>query len=492
MDRFVYSPAQSPQSGGSSFASGLGGMAQAFGSMLNAGSFGAQRPEYMPAGSGFGQGAVLGRKGFQPQMQAYTTVTPYNTGYQPPTPTQTTGGTATGTLSGTAGHNEYDAYFVQAAQEMSQKYGVNLSPVLLKAMAHIESGGTFNNSLARDDGFGDGLSVGIMQVKPQLWQSLVPDANPGDPLGNIRLGAALLAKSMAEGRTWEQAITQVYFPTNDPNGTTQQDYLRMTMEYMNLYGMPGGNSLTPGGNVTTGWKGGSPSTHGTSTYAPPVGSALWAITGGQAFGLAQGFGMTDFAMNSSYAKSGAYAYSVAYGAEGHIGIDISTPVGTPIYAPTGGTIVTAGGTGHYRDFFGQGLGEIKMRLPNGDEVIFGHSSHMAQGVGVGTVVQPGQLIGYSGGENGPHIHLEVRVAGANTSSGYQAVDPRDYFGGSFTGAPAAGGQQTGGAMTYSGPQDLGKLLARGVGRGSSYASNYGGGLYGGGSYAPTSRYRGLF
>lgn len=487
MDNYRFMPAAPGGGSGayrSSFASGLDGMTGALSGLMSQsfGGFGGMSARRYSPGNSFGVPDVGSlRQGFRPVGGGYQTVNAYNAGYVPPTPPTTgTGYTGSvGTLNPTAGNNQYDAFFVQAAQEMSQRYGVQLDPALLKAMAHIESGGTYNNNLTRDDGFGDGLSVGIMQVKPNLWQDLVPDADPFDPLGNIRLGAALIAQSMAQGMTWDQAITQVYFPVNDPNGTTQEDYLNWTREYMAKYGGPGGMVGTPQG----GWNG-NVSTHGTSTYAPPAGSALWSITGGTPYGISQGFGMTDFAMYSEYANAGAYDYATQYGGNGHIGLDISTPFRTPIYAPVGGTIVTSGGTGYYRDVMGGGIGELKLVTDNGDEIIFGH---MNSGIPVGTRVTPGMQIGLSGGENGYHFHLEVRKAGASTPSGFQAVDPRDYFGGTYTGGMQTGGGYSGtsGFTSYSGTQDLNRMLGR---RMPGMPAGYGG-SYGGQSVGGNYRYR---
>ena len=115
------------------------------------------------------------------------------------------------------------------------EFGVD--PLLMAAMAVVESDanhyrpGTFE-VIARDDGFGDGVSVGLMQVKPRIWQHLVPNADPDTPEGNIRLGAAIMAYAMGKHGTWQKALTTVYFPTNDPNGTTQNAYVATVTSLM--------------------------------------------------------------------------------------------------------------------------------------------------------------------------------------------------------------------------------------------------------------------
>ncbi|MDQ3125637.1 MAG: NlpC/P60 family protein [Pseudomonadota bacterium] len=115
--------------------------------------------------------------------------------------------------------DKWDATFIAAGE----KYGVD--PRVLKAMAVIESGGAGANTGSRDDGFGDGLSVGMMQVKPKIWGPQYPQYDPYTPEGNIWMGAAIMGENMKQYGGWEGALTNVYFPTTDPNGTTQNMYV---------------------------------------------------------------------------------------------------------------------------------------------------------------------------------------------------------------------------------------------------------------------------
>jgi hypothetical protein len=146
--------------------------------------------------------------------------------------------------------NKYDTYFAQAAKE----FGVDGN--LLKAMAYIESGGqghidpSTGKPWVRYDGFVDSNgqqnpSIGLMQVKPGIWQSLVPNADAYDPQGNIRLGAAIMAKAIKDNGSWEKALTTVYFPADDPNGTTQQDYVDMVNALLTELGGSCGSSTNP-------------------------------------------------------------------------------------------------------------------------------------------------------------------------------------------------------------------------------------------------------
>jgi hypothetical protein len=71
----------------------------------------------------------------------------------------------------------------------------------------------------------DGPSVGLMQVKPWVWQYLVPAADAYDPAGNIALGTAVLATLIDRHGSWERAIAEGYHPGVSWNGTTPARYV---------------------------------------------------------------------------------------------------------------------------------------------------------------------------------------------------------------------------------------------------------------------------
>jgi hypothetical protein len=71
----------------------------------------------------------------------------------------------------------------------------------------------------------EGPSVGLMQVKPWVWQYLVPAADAYDPTGNIRLGVAVLAHLIDRYGNWQRAIAEGYHPGVSPNGTTPANYV---------------------------------------------------------------------------------------------------------------------------------------------------------------------------------------------------------------------------------------------------------------------------
>ena len=87
---------------------------------------------------------------------------------------------------------------------------------------------------------------------------------------------------------------------------------------------------------------------------------------------------------------------------GHSGIDISAPIGTPIYAANGGPILYAG-------WNNWGYGSTVVIGHGAWSTLYGHMSSIA--VRCGQTVAAGQVIGYvgsSGNSSGPHLHFEVR------------------------------------------------------------------------------------
>jgi murein DD-endopeptidase MepM/ murein hydrolase activator NlpD len=116
-------------------------------------------------------------------------------------------------------------------------------------------------------------------------------------------------------------------------------------------------------------------------------------------------------MTSHY---GMRTHPILGGARKHEGIDLAAPTGTPVYAPADGFVARASWFSSYGNFIEiEHGGELETR--------YGHLSGYA--VAAGDQVHKGQLIGYvgtTGRSTGPHLHYEVRVAGA-------AVDPSPYL-----------------------------------------------------------------
>lgn len=99
----------------------------------------------------------------------------------------------------------------------------------------------------------------------------------------------------------------------------------------------------------------------------------------------------------------------------HKAIDIAVPVGTPLYAPTGGKVSAAG-----VDTSGYGV-KIMLHTPSGQDIILGHLSEID--VKPGQTVKPGQFIGRTGNtgnSTGPHLHYEIR-------QGSGRVDPLSLY-----------------------------------------------------------------
>lgn len=90
----------------------------------------------------------------------------------------------------------------------------------------------------------------------------------------------------------------------------------------------------------------------------------------------------------------------------HNGIDIPRPTGTPIYATADGTIGRAQRLGGYGNY-------VEVEHGNAIQTRYGHMSVIA--VVSGQHVRRGDVVGYvgsTGRSTGPHLHYEVRIAGA--------------------------------------------------------------------------------
>ena len=92
-----------------------------------------------------------------------------------------------------------------------------------------------------------------------------------------------------------------------------------------------------------------------------------------------------------------------FGHNGHPGIDIDAPYGTPVHAAGNGVVIWAGWQGGYGNF-------VLIDHGNGLITAYGHQSRIA--VTRGQTVTQGDLIGYEGStgySTGPHVHFEVRI-----------------------------------------------------------------------------------
>jgi murein DD-endopeptidase MepM/ murein hydrolase activator NlpD len=300
--------------------------------------------------------------------------------------------------------SRFEPSFTNAGLE----FGVD--PALMAAMAIIESDanqtwpGT-DDVITRDDGFGDGLSVGILQVKPRIWQPLVPDADAFSADGNIRLGTAIMAHAIGQHGSWQEALRRVYFPSDDPNGTTQRAYIQTVRSLMaeianNVHPVP-----PPEPAVVT-------------TAADPI----RVIVGGDYPPITYGW-LADEGLNY-------YSYGVGHGTQRstqHPGVDVAVPDETPLFTPAAGVVRCVGeagevtwgqGCGFFADVDGGGIGNITILLDSGHKLTLGHCSSAT--VQPGQRVSAGERVGRSGSMNGPHVHVEVSV---NRNGSYWLVDP---------------------------------------------------------------------
>jgi murein DD-endopeptidase MepM/ murein hydrolase activator NlpD len=89
----------------------------------------------------------------------------------------------------------------------------------------------------------------------------------------------------------------------------------------------------------------------------------------------------------------------------HAGVDIAAPIGTPVYTPEDGVVLTAGPAS------GFGLA-VAVEHGDGSITLYGHVNQMF--VSAGEVVSAGHQIaevGNRGQSTGPHLHFEVHTGG---------------------------------------------------------------------------------
>ncbi len=126
--------------------------------------------------------------------------------------------------------------------------------------------------------------------------------------------------------------------------------------------------------------------------------------------LAFGAPKANLIGDAAYVQPTVGRFTSGFGARwgrSHNGIDIAGPIGTPIYAVTGGVVEQAGAAS------GFGL-VVKIRHPDGTMSVYGHVNQMF--VQVGDEVDAGEQIaeiGNRGQSTGPHLHFEIHDADDN-------------------------------------------------------------------------------
>src|SRR5208282_2046338 len=94
---------------------------------------------------------------------------------------------------------------------------------------------------------------------------------------------------------------------------------------------------------------------------------------------------------------------------GHMGTDYAAPIGTPVHAAGDGRVAFEGVRGGYGN---------AILLSHGNEIstLYGHLSHFAKNVHLGSHVQQGDVIGYvgmTGLATGPHLHSDYLMNGVH-------------------------------------------------------------------------------
>lgn len=109
--------------------------------------------------------------------------------------------------------------------------------------------------------------------------------------------------------------------------------------------------------------------------------------------------------------------STPFGRNGHRGIDINAPTGTPIYAAAGGLIIASGWHSSYGNY-------IEIQHNDGMVTLYGHCSELL--VGAGVSVNQGDaiaLVGSTGFSTGPHCHFEMQQGGHLVNPAQYVVAP---------------------------------------------------------------------
>ena len=94
---------------------------------------------------------------------------------------------------------------------------------------------------------------------------------------------------------------------------------------------------------------------------------------------------------------------------GHMGTDYAAPTGTPVHAAGDGRVSFAGQRGGYGN-------ALILAHSSSVSTLYGHMSHFARHIQIGSRVQQGDVIGYvgmTGLATGPHLHYEYLVNGVH-------------------------------------------------------------------------------
>jgi murein DD-endopeptidase MepM/ murein hydrolase activator NlpD len=128
---------------------------------------------------------------------------------------------------------------------------------------------------------------------------------------------------------------------------------------------------------------------------------------------------SDFQLAVLPVQSGRCSWSNTWhaprsGGRLHVGADIMASIGTPVHASADGEITKINVNALLS---GNGL---RVEEPDGTFYLYLHLNSFAQGIGLGSSVREGQIIGYvgnTGASSSPHLHFEIHPQGG------PAIDP---------------------------------------------------------------------
>jgi murein DD-endopeptidase MepM/ murein hydrolase activator NlpD len=267
-------------------------------------------------------------------------------------------------------YTESGAYWSQIGAD-----GVASPPILGPVLDGSGAGGNTTPIFDTDRGRFDGnttydRAVGPYQFIPSTWELWASDANgdgASDPqsIYDQSLAAARYLCSLAgngdllDETVAREAVARYKGGTSAAAYALADDTLNKARWYRLLLASTGGNGPTTGN-----------------------GTFVWPTSGP----VTSGFGMRWGSL--------------------HAGLDIAPPLGTPITAAAGGTVVYAGWMGGYGN---------TVDIDHGDGTLTRYAHQLGVATQVGATVAQGQLIGYigsTGDSTGPHLHFEIRVGGA--------------------------------------------------------------------------------
>lgn len=330
---------------------------------------------------------------------------------------------------GNASIDQWDSAFINASKIVKKERGVTVDPLVLKSIMDVETGGDGNYPPTKcrpSDGYDNVPACGPMQIKWDYHEDRCPRCNPETVEGQVLMAAHIIGMTMLQRNHDEyDAITAVYFPGADTNGTTQAGYLKRVRSLVATM-----KGITP-------------------AEPKPVKKVteqdILNLISSNTPGVYISFPFLGLNTNANGTPVNIYAYGKGHGTTAnnmHPGIDIWMPDETPVNAVFGGEVICVGGQGeavwgqgcgYFSDDDG-GIGKISVLtdrtvLVNGTErrmmMVYGHMS--ASYVKPGQKIADGERIGRSGrGASWPHVHLDVGIKAPELNNPAIWNNPGDY------------------------------------------------------------------